>query len=65
MSSRILKETKKLKKANFLKYKQRKREYYLKSKYKNYKEIDYAAQLDSENFLKNIKIIAKNKRIYC
>lgn len=64
-----LKELKKLREKNFLNHKKKKREYYLKSKnkdsqtrYKDYKEIDYSKELNTENFVKNIKIIAKKQK---
>ncbi|WP_320034920.1 hypothetical protein [Halarcobacter sp.] len=66
-----LEELKKLREANFAKHKKKKREYYLKSKdkntqtkYKNYKEIDYSQELNSENFAKNIKLIAKKQKAH-
>ncbi len=66
-----LEELKKLREKNFLKHKKKKREYYLKSKnkeintkYKEYKEIDYAKELNSDNFSKNIKLIAKQQKAY-
>lgn len=64
-----LEELKKLREDNFSKHKKKKREYYLKSKqktadtkYKKYKEIDYSKELNSDNFAKNIKIIAKKQK---
>lgn len=64
-----LKELKKLREANFVKHKNKKREYYLKSKektqkrkYKDYKVINYSEELNDENFAKNIKIIAKKQK---
>lgn len=64
-----LEELKKLREENFKKHKRKKREYYLKSKekssdtkYKNYKEIDYSKELDSDNFAKNIRLIAKKQK---
>lgn len=66
-----LEELKKLREENFKKHKNKKREYYLKSKekstapkYKNYKEIDYAEELNNENFAKNIKLIAKKQKAH-
>ena len=66
-----LEELKKLREANFAKHKNKKREYYLKSKeksqkrkYKDYKEIDYSKELNSENFAKNIKLIAKKQKAH-
>jgi hypothetical protein len=64
-----LEELKKLREHNFLKHKKKKRDYYLKSKeknidskYKKFKEIDYEKELNSNNFTKNIKIIAKKQK---
>ncbi len=66
-----LEELKKLREENFKKHKNKKREYYLKSKektthskYKKYQEIDYAQELNDENFTKNIKLIAKKQKAH-
>ncbi len=66
-----LEELKKLREANFAKHKKKKRDYYLKSKektqknkYKDYKAIDYSEELNSENFSKNIKLIAKKQKAH-
>lgn len=66
-----LEELKRLREANFTNHKKKKRAYYLKSKeknsqpkYKNYKEIDYSNELNSENFAKNIKIIAQKQKAH-
>lgn len=64
-----LNELKKLREENFKRHKNKKREYYLKSKqkepqnrYKNYEAIDYEKELNSENFSENIKLIAKKQK---
>lgn len=64
-----LEKLKRLREENFLKHKKKKRAYYLKSKnkeakpkYKNYKEIDYSKELNDENFLANMKLIAKKQK---
>lgn len=64
-----LEKLKRVREENFLKHKKKKRQYYLKSKnksnvakYKNYQEIDYSDELSDENFLKNMKLIAKKQR---
>ena len=66
-----LEKLKKIREANFAKHKKKKREYYIKSKkkdaqtkYKDYKEINYAKELNSENFAKNIKLIAKKQKAH-
>ncbi len=69
--SKSLEDLKRLRKENFKKHKNKKREYYLKSKngnsaskYKNYEEIDYSEELSSENFLKSMKSIAKKQKTH-
>lgn len=58
-----LDELKKVRKENFLAHKKKKREYYLKSKASKI-EIDYAAELNSSNFLEKIKEIAHKQKEY-
>ncbi len=69
--SKSLEELKRLREENFKKHKNKKREYYLKSKskdstpkYKNYEEINYSEELSSENFLKSMKSIAKKQKTH-
>ncbi len=67
--SKNLQELKRIREENFKKHKNKKREYYLKSKdknstpkYKSYKEVNYSEELNDENFVKNIKLIAKKQK---
>jgi len=57
-----LEELKKIRENNFLKHKQKKRAYYLKSKLK--KEINYEDELKDEGFLLKIKEIVKSQKNY-
>jgi hypothetical protein len=58
-----LDELKQIRKRNFLAHKKKKKEYYLKSKIAK-KEIDYEAELSSENFFSKIKTIAHEQKVY-
>ena len=57
-----LEELKKLREKNFSKHKEKKRDYYLKSKIK--KEIDYEDELKDDGFLKKMQEIVKSQRLY-
>jgi len=62
-----LEELKKLREKNFLEHKKKKKEYYLKNKAMKKaprKEIDYAQELNSENFASKIKEIAKVQKAH-
>lgn len=57
-----LEELKRRREKNFLKHKEKKRAYYLKSKLK--KEIDYENELKDDGFLQKIKEIVKSQKLY-
>jgi len=65
-----LEELKKIRKANILAHKKKKKAYYLKKKLENMPKddkkplIDYEKELFSGNFLSKIKEIAKKQKIY-
>ena len=63
-----LEELKKIREKNFLKYKNKKKEYYLKRKVQNKFNsknfIDYEAELSGVNFKEKIKQIVKNQKEY-
>ncbi|CAM3958150.1 hypothetical protein ARCL110784_09860 [Arcobacter cloacae] len=58
-----LDELRKVRKENLLAHKKKKREYYLKSKFKK-KVINYEDELNDINFLSKIKEIAHNQKLY-